>query len=151
MVFTERKTKLIRNLKTLAIHVNDSVKGYELALGKVPKDSEAANVLLEQRSGRKILADRLNERLTAMGEAGEDRASAEGTAHRALIDLKNWFTGKEETEAILRECIRGEEKLFQYIDDAFDNIPSIDQTSADAINDLKDHVHSAITALEMAN
>lgn len=150
MELTDPKTKLVHNLRTLTIHVNDSVKGYEVALEKVREGSAAANVIREQRDARQLHADLLNDRLTAIGEEGKERGSAEGNAHRGLIDLKSWLTGKDETEAILNECIRGEEKLDQYIDATFEDVHVVDQATGDAIMGLKDHVQSALEALKMA-
>lgn len=151
MAFTEQKSKLARNLKTLMIHMNDSVKGYETALEKVPEDSEAASILQEQRSGRQDDVVLLKDRLAVIGESEKERASAEGAAHRALIDIKSWLTGKNETQVILNECIRGEEKLIQYIDDTFENVENaadIDGGAADVIDRLKHHIQASIGALK---
>ncbi|HKK18281.1 MAG TPA: DUF2383 domain-containing protein, partial [Opitutales bacterium] len=115
---------------------------------KIPEGSESANVLRELQSGRKLLADQLNERLTALGESEKERASAEGTAHRALIDIKSWLSRQNEPDAILQECLRGEKKLIQYIDDTFKDVVDMNQSLADVINDLRDHAQSSITALE---
>ncbi|MFP4260972.1 MAG: DUF2383 domain-containing protein [Opitutales bacterium] len=150
MALTDQKTKLAHNLKTLTIHANDSVRGYEIALEKVPAGSEAAEVIRKQLGTRQFHRDLLNDRLTIIGEEGEERGSAEGKAHRALIDLKSWLTDKDETEAILNECIRGEEKLSQYIDATFEDIPIVDPATGDIIMGLKDHVQGSILALKTA-
>jgi len=151
MALTDQKAQLVHNLKTLIIHVNDSVKGYDLALEKVPEGSEAANVIREQGDARRVHVDLLNDRLTAIGEEAKERGSAEGKAHHALIDLKNWLSGENESEAILEECIRGEEKLSQYIGATFENVPTVDPATRDAIMTLQDDVQSALDTLKMAS
>ena len=143
------KDTLKKELERLVIHANDSVKGYDKAAERV--QDENANLALcfrEIESARREKVDALNSRLECIGEEEQERGSLEGTTHRALINVKDMFTSSDNTEAIIDEAIRGEEKLLDYIDDTFDGVAVIDGETIRAINDLKTCVKGTTELLQ---
>jgi|GEM_PF-1789414 len=143
------KGTLKRELERLVIHANDSVKGYEKAAEHVQnEDASLALCFREIESNRRARTDALNSRLKCIGEDEKERGSLEGSAHRALISVKDMFTSSENTEAVIDEAIRGEEKLLDYINDTFDDLDAMDGETVCAINDLKACVQKATDLLQ---
>ncbi|MGZ0708522.1 PA2169 family four-helix-bundle protein [Coraliomargarita sp. W4R53] len=143
------KGTLKRELERLAIHVNDSVKGYEKAAERVQEeDASLALSFREIESSRRERADALNSRLKCIGEDEMERGSLEGSTHRALISVKDMFTSSENTKAVIDEAIRGEEKLIDYINDTFDDVDAMDGETVRTINDLRVCVQQATQLLQ---
>ena len=143
------KGTLKRELERLVIHANDSVKGYEKAAERV--QNEDANLALNFReiiNNRRERIHALNSRLECIGEDEKERGSLEGGTHRALISIKDMFTSSENTDAVIKEAIRGEEKLLKYIEDTFDDVDVMDGGTVSAINELKQCVQQATQLLE---
>lgn len=143
------KETLQKEIEHLVIHVNDSVQGYEKAAERV--QNEDANLALQFReieNTRRIHVEALNSRLKCIGVEEKERGSLEGSAHRALISVKDMFTSSDNTNAVIDEAIRGEEKLSGYLDDTFNNIDVVDGETARVINDLKACVLKAIIQLK---
>jgi uncharacterized protein (TIGR02284 family) len=144
------KGTLKRELERLVIHTNDSVKGYEKAAERVQnEDANLALCFREIESNRKERAEALNSRLECIGEEEKDRGSFEGGAHHALISVKDMFTSSENTEAVINEAIRGEEKLIEYINDTFDDVDAMDGETVRVIDDLKSCVSKATELLRL--
>lgn len=142
------KSVLKRELERLVIHANDSVKGYEKAADCVSDQSPELNAFfLNHAAVRADYAEKLNERLELIGEESKERGSAEGSMHRGLISVKDMFTSNENPEAIIKEAIRGEEKLIDYIQDTFDDAEIMDEATAKAILDLRADVQTSLEEL----
>ncbi|MDQ8194460.1 PA2169 family four-helix-bundle protein [Coraliomargarita sp. SDUM461004] len=144
------KSTVKRELERLVIHANDSVKGYEKAAERVQnEDANLALCFREIESNRRERVAALNSRLECIGEEEKDRGSLEGTTHRALISVKDLFTSSQNTDAVVDEAIRGEEKLIDYIQDTFDDVEALDGETTRAIHDLKHCVQGAIDRLRL--
>ncbi|MDT0295032.1 PA2169 family four-helix-bundle protein [Mesonia ostreae] len=97
---------LVNNLQELLEKNYDAEKGFKKAL----EDSDHENLkefLKYQAVKRSRFATEIDKILRDLGEKPKEDGSALGTAHRAWIDVKTAFTGKDD-EAILEECIRGD-------------------------------------------
>lgn len=139
---------LANELETLASYANDSVSGFQTAADRVGSASETIKRLfIEIKAERQGYVAALNERLECIGKEEETNGTLKGTAHRALINIKDFFTGEGDEQAIVAEAIRGETKLAEYIDEAIEEIPVADSASNRAIADLKSHVLSSILKL----
>lgn len=143
--------KISTELESLVSHVNDSIKGYEMALKKADEANAAfKDLLVSNARERAIHAGNLNSRLKCIGEDEETSGSLSGAAHRALITVRDMFSSNE-PEAILEECIRGEKKLLEYIGDSFSEVNVMDGATQNALADLTLHVTSSIKKLENAS
>lgn len=136
-------------LETLTAHVNDSIKGYQTAADNASGTQEAFRVMMQSRAiERRFHANALNERLKCIGQDEETSSSVKGAAHRTLISLKNLLSSGDNSEAITEECLRGEEKLLDYIDNTFESTAVLDGATFDAIDELKTHVKTCIDELK---
>ena len=102
----ESHKHLVHCLQELLEKNYDAEKGFKKAL----KDSDSHNLkefLKMQAVQRNRFATELDKELRSLNEEPKDNGSATGSLHRAWIDIKTAFTGKDD-EAILEECIRGE-------------------------------------------
>lgn len=142
------KGTLKREIERLVIHTNDSVKGYEKATERVQnEDANLALTFREIADNRAEHASALNSRLECIGDKDKERGSLEGGTHRALISVKDMFTSSDNTDAVIKEAIRGEEKLIDYIHDTFDDVDAMDGETARTINELKACVQKALDRL----
>ena len=144
----KNKSVLKRELERLVIHANDSVKGYEKAADCVGEESSELNAFfLNHAAKRADYAEKLNERLELIGEDPKERGSAEGSMHRGLISVKDMFTSDKNSDAVINEAIRGEEKLMDYIKDTFDDTDVMDEATAKAILNLRADVRDSLEEL----
>ena len=143
------KKTLKRELGRLVIHVNDSIQGYQKAADRVrDADEELASHFEATASSRSAHVETLNSRLECIGEDSEERGSAEGSAHHALISLKDIFTSAENVQAVIDEANRGERKLLDYIEDTFDDVDAMDEATRQAIQGLRESVQANVDVLE---
>ncbi|MDQ7918051.1 PA2169 family four-helix-bundle protein [Mesonia sp. MT50] len=97
---------LVDNLQELLEKNYDAEKGFKKAL----EDSNHENLkgfLKHQAVKRSRFATEIDKIIRDLDEKPKEDGSATGTAHRAWIDVKNAFTGKDD-DGILEECIRGD-------------------------------------------
>ncbi|WPJ94299.1 PA2169 family four-helix-bundle protein [Coraliomargarita algicola] len=143
------KSTLKRELERLVIHANDSVKGYEKAAERVQnEDANLALCFREIESARRAHVNAINSRLECIGEEEQSRGSLEGSVHRALISVKDMFTSSDNTESVIDEAVRGEQKLLDYIDDTFDDVDVMDGETVRVINGLKTSIQQATERLQ---
>lgn len=143
------KSTLKKELERLVIHANDSVKGYAKAAERVQdEDANLALCFREIEGSRREHVTALNSRLQCIGEDEKERGSLEGSAHRALISVKDMFTSSENTDAVIDEAVRGEQKLLDYIHDTFDDVDVMDGETVRAINSLEACVQKATDLLQ---
>jgi uncharacterized protein (TIGR02284 family) len=143
------KSTLKHELERLAIHTNDSVQGYVKAAERVEnEDAALALRLREIENRRSVHLAALNSRLECIGETKQERGSLEGHTHRALIRVKDMFTASENTDAVIDEALRGEQKLLDYIQDTFDDVALMDGETVRVIHELKLNVQQSAEQLQ---
>ncbi len=97
---------------------NDRVDGYEKALKDLGEGNEDLKSLFEEYSQQsRKFAQELTADVAKLGGDAETSNSVSGTIHRAWIDVKALFTGKDR-HAILAECERGEDAIKKAYTDA---------------------------------
>lgn len=97
---------LVNNLQELLEKNYDAEKGFKKAL----EDSNHSNLkefLKYQAVKRSRFATEIDKIIRDLDEKPKEEGSATGSMHRAWIDVKNAFTGKDD-DGILEECIRGD-------------------------------------------
>ena len=142
------KGTLKRELERLAIHTNDSVEGYKKVAEKLDSaHSPLASHFRTQSELRGNYAKQINSRLECFGEDAAERGSLEGNVHHAFISVKDMFTSDDDSEAIVNEAIRGEEKLIDYIKDTFDDIEVMDGETSRIIQNFRACVKESLAFL----
>ena len=97
---------LVNNLQELLEKNYDAEKGFTKAMEDA-KNAELKQFLKRQAAQRGQFVNELDKEIRSLNETPKDSGSFTGTAHRAWIDVKTAFTGKDD-EAVLEECLRGE-------------------------------------------
>lgn len=141
------KSELVDNLEHITEYCNDSIKGYREAADAVRDDNPSLASQWEGRAeARKILSERLSERLRCLGEEGESDGTAKGAIHRGMLKLKSAFTS-DDVQANIKECLRGEEELRDKIDHCLKE-DVIEMGTLDTLKDFKLHVDESIKSLK---
>ena len=84
----------------------DAEKGYRTAAENA--SSESLKLFFDRKSTeRKVFGKQLAAEIATFGKVPEKNGSAKGTAHRAWMNTKAFFT-PDNDEAMLEEAIRGE-------------------------------------------
>lgn len=147
MNLISNKFKVKYEIETLVLHTMDSVEGYEKAADCIEEaDPQIAAEWRAVAASRGGHVDRLNQRLACIGEAGRERGSLEGAVHRGLISVKDMFASNS-LNTVINEAVRGEEKLLQYIEEAFSDLEVVDGAPNRVICDLKAHVEGSLDML----
>ncbi len=102
----ESHKHLVHNLQELLEKNYDAEKGFKKALED--SDSHSLKEFLKMQAvQRNRFATELDKEIRSLNEEPKENGSTTGDLHRAWIDIKTAFTGKDD-EAVLEECIRGE-------------------------------------------
>ncbi len=84
----------------------DALNGYENAADNV-KEPALKNFFHERAGQRSRFASELDSEIRGLNGSPKERGSAAGALHRTWMDIKSTFS-KDNSEATLEECIRGE-------------------------------------------
>lgn len=143
---SDLKTEVSNQLKEITKYCYDSAEGYSSAADNVREDHPDYASKWESRSNlRQAFAKQLDEKLRCIGESGEEGGSVSGAIHRALMKLKDVFTSTD-LEAIVEECIRGEQHLLDSIDETLEDV-TIDGSTKSLLINLRTHVSESISML----
>ncbi|PWK52760.1 DUF2383 domain-containing protein [Silicimonas algicola] len=108
---------------------NDVLQGYDTMLPRA--DAEIAGVIAELTTMHRRHANALEQRLAALGESGEDDGSLQGTMNAAVVTLRDWITGLDESS--LDAVLRGEKAVMDIYDDAMTDWSSSDDPETAAL------------------
>ncbi len=111
--------ELIGKLNSLLEKNHDAMKGYAQAMENV-KNPSLKTLFADHSAQRRQFAQDLRKHIQAFGGTTDDGGSVAGEIHRFWIDLKSAVTGNSD-EAILEECIRGEEASLEEYDDVLEH------------------------------
>jgi len=104
----ETNEKVSQTLNDLLKINNDRVEGYGKA-GDETKDSDLKMLFQHMADESKKIASSLKNEIEKLGEEPEvESTTTSGKIHRAWMDVKTTFTGKDR-EAILNSCEFGED------------------------------------------
>lgn len=132
--------KIAGTLNDLLTRNYDAEKGYTEA-GNNVDNRQLRQWMFDNAERRKRFGTELKGIISTLGETPDKGSSFLGTVHRAWMDLKSSMTSNTE-EAILEECIRGEEKAVEDYDEVLKELTlptNIQQT----VRKQRDEIHAA--------
>lgn len=135
--------ELIKGLKNLMNRCEDARVGYQTAKELVD-ENELSRFFEAKSLERARFRNQLkNDILILGGESEEANTSIMAEAHRTWMSLRASF-GKNDTEAVLQECIRGEKELLEAYDYCIENKSILEEVYHAIIssrNVLKNTIH----------
>ncbi len=108
---TDKNQKQIKLLNELLTKNYDAEKGYEKAQENVDH-VDLKNFFEEYVNQRYRFGHELKDEIHKLGGKPDKGASTVSSLHRTWIDIKGFFTGKDES-AILEECEKGEKATLE--------------------------------------
>ncbi len=140
------KKDLSSDLKSIVQYCHDSIKGYDDAAEAVKEDHPQLAASWKARAMvRQKFAEELQERQRCIGDSGEPGGSVKGSLHRGLLKLKDVFSS-DDTEAVIEECIRGEEQLLTTIRETLIE-DTVDGGTQALLIELRMHTEQSINEL----
>jgi uncharacterized protein (TIGR02284 family) len=107
-------------LNRLVSTAQDGVDGLGRAINDA-QDPQLKATLRELRQDREHMAQELKAVLTQLGGDPTQSGTFVGAAHRAFMEVKEIVTGAGD-EALIQECIRGDEHAVNEFQDALDEL-----------------------------
>lgn len=107
--------EIVKHINSLLEKHHDAVRGYEEAADKV-KTPSLKTFLERNANTRRSFAQDLKQEVVSLGGDPENSTSTKADLHRTWIDLKSAFSSDDD-EAVLEECIRGEEAAIKDYDE----------------------------------
>ena len=124
----ESQKERINSLQELLEKNYDAEKGYKKVLEEA--DSENLKEFLKQQAVmRNRFATEIHKAIRALNAEPKEKGSTTGDLHRTWIDLKTLFT-KNDDEAVLEECIRGEKASLKEYEEKLKKTPFSPETKA---------------------
>ena len=140
----ERKKELAGVLNELLERNYDAERGYKKAAEDID-NSLLKDFFNDYSSQRYNFGHELKEEINNLGEEPQKGSSLRGDMHRAWIDVKSILTGKD-TEAVVKECIRGESKAIEDYEDALRRT-DLTVNSREVIQRQHDKIQAAVNRL----
>lgn len=141
----ETNKELIKHLNGLLEKSNDAVRGYKEAAEEV--DTPALKTFLERNANtRQSFVQDLRQEVTSLGGDPEDDTSVKADMHRGWINLKTALSGNDD-EAVLEECLRGEEAALKEYDDVLKDY-DVPQGLRNKMQSQRDQIQQAYTELQ---
>ena len=103
-------------LNDLLVKNYDGEHGYKTAITETD-NARLKTYFQQQAAQRSQNANELDKAIRDLNAEPAKSGSALGSAHRAWIDFKTAFTGKDD-EAVLEECIRGDKTAVEEYEEA---------------------------------
>ncbi len=141
----ETSKELIKHLNGLLEKNNDAVRGYQEAAEEV-KNPSLKTFLDRNANTRQSFAHDLKQEVVSLGGDPEDDTSVSADIHRGWINLKTALSGNDE-EAVLEECIRGEEAALKEYDKVMKDY-EIPQGLRSKMQNQRDQIQQAHTELQ---
>lgn len=145
MTTTTNVTEILNDL----VEINrDRIKGYQKASEDIEKyDADLKLVFSEMAEQSRDNVDDLNEAIASHGGEIDNDSSVSGAIHRAWIDVKAMFTGKDRT-AILESCEFGEDAIQKAYDSALASDAEIDAETRQLITEQKSSLRTSHDAIK---
>jgi len=147
-IFMTTTTSITEILNDLVEINRDRIKGYEKASQDIEKyDADLKLVFSEMADQSRDNVDDLNEKIAKHGGDIDNDSSVSGAIHRAWIDVKALFTGKDRT-AILESCEFGEDAIQKAYDSALSSDAEIDADCRQLITKQKSSLKTSHDAIK---
>ncbi len=136
---TTLEPKTISHLQTLARLNIDSRDGFQYAIERLPSEAKAIRSLFQDAAAQRErqLAE-LNKYVSLNDEVSSDQGSFAAAFHRAVIALRDSFTGEHDAYSVLAEAERGEDAIKGAYEDA------LKETAGSAVTDVLNHQYAAV-------
>lgn len=102
---------LVSNLQTILKKNIEAQEGYKNAMEHA-KGNTLTEFLKQQSAQRGRFVNQLDNEIRSLNEIPVNEGSTSASMHRMWMDVKTTFAGNND-EALLEECIRGEESAVQ--------------------------------------
>lgn len=139
MKYTEKMSK---KLNALLEKNYDAERGYRNAADDVDNE-RLKEFFLDRAAQREVFAKELRMEILSFGEIPKDSGSATGTAHRAWMDLKSFFSSNNE-EAILEECVRGDNAAIEEYNEVLSEQATLPPTTVTLLSKQRDEIQASI-------
>jgi uncharacterized protein (TIGR02284 family) len=136
---TDVKDSAISTLNGLIAIAKDGEAGFREAAENVER-ADLKGLFIELSTQRSMFVTKLQELVTSLGGDPTNSGHLSAALHRAWIDVKGTFTGKDETAA-LAECERGEDSAKSAYRDALqEDLPDFVRST------VQDQYNAVLTA-----
>lgn len=140
----DRNKEIVGVLNDLLERNYDAEKGYKKAAEDI--DNSLLKDFFRDYSGQRYnFGHELKDEIRKLGGEPDKGSSVKSDIHRAWIDVKSILTGKD-TEAVVSECIRGEQKALEDYEDALRR-PDLPPTSREVVQRQHDRIQNAVNRL----
>lgn len=140
----DRNKEVVEVLNHLLERNYDAEKGYKKAAEDI-KNSLLQDFFRDYSGQRYNFGHELKDEIRKLGGEPDKGSSVKGDIHRAWIDVKSLVTGKD-TEAVVKECIRGEQKALEDYEDALRRA-DLPPTSREVVQRQHDRIQNAVNRL----
>lgn len=142
------KEEVANQLNGLLEKNYDAEKGYRTA-SENAKSSALTNFFERKANQRKDFGKALKTEIMTLGESPEKGGSLTGTAHRAWMNTKAFFS-PENDEAMLEEALRGEKASIEEYNEVMNSKEHLPKTTAMILKYQRDEILAdAITIKKM--
>lgn len=142
----EEHKRSINILNELLEKNYDAEKGYRSAAENV-RNSRLSNFLLQNADIRQGFAIDIAEEILDLGGKPVSDTSIMSELHRAWINFKSEISAENDEEAVLKECIRGEEAALKDYNKALRS-KSLDDSTEVLLEEHRAQIVLAISELE---
>lgn len=140
----DKNKELVGVLNELLERNYDAEKGYKKAAEDI-ENSLLKDFFRDYSGQRYNFGHELKDEIRKLGGEPDKGSSVKSDIHRAWIDVKSILTGKD-TEAVVQECIRGEQKALEDYEDALRR-PDLPPTSREVVQRQHDRIQNAVNRL----
>jgi len=142
----QNNEKIASALNDLLTRNYDAERGYTEA-GNNVDENRLRQWLFENSNRRKRFGKEIKKMIASLGKEPDKGTSFLGDVHRAWIDLKSSMTEDRE-EAILEECIRGEEKALEDYNKVLNEVEMPDNI-LNTIQKQRDDIRTALNSVRV--
>ncbi|AZJ31744.1 conserved hypothetical protein [Tenacibaculum mesophilum] len=126
----------------------DAAKGYKTAAENVNSET-LTNLFVRKANEREMFGKQLKSEIKSFGQSPEKGGSLKGTAHRAWMNTKAFFSNESE-EAILEEALRGEKASLEEYNEVINSEEHLPNSTTNLLKSQRDIIlNDAILVKEL--
>ena len=140
----DKNKKPVEVLNELLERNYDAEKGYKKAAEDI-ENTTLKEFFRDYSGPRYNFGHEIKEEIRKLGGEPEKGSGVRSNLHRTWIDVKSLLTGKD-TEAVVKECIRGETTALEDYEDALKR-QDLPVTTREVVQRQHDKIQSAVNRL----
>lgn len=140
----DQNKKAVEALNDLLTRNYDAEKGYKKAAEDI-ENSTLKEFFRDYSGQRYDFGHEIKDEIRKMGGDPDKGSSTKADLHRTWIDVKSMLTGKD-TEAVVKECIRGEKKALEDYEDAL-RMSELPASTREVVQRQHDRIQGAVNRL----